>query len=91
MVITNNASIVMHAPLFCTCVWEVQFYKETRPDLNIWYISTSNSADTYCDKPAHGSLQIHLSFCGYHVTGFFKSSCVNVNPTVSSETDYTPS
>ena len=31
--------------------------------------------------------QIHLSFCGYHVTGFFKSSCVNVNPTVSSETD----
>ena len=35
--------------------------------------------------------QIHLSFCGYHVTGFFKSSCVNVNPTVSSESVNSPS
>ena len=73
----------MHAPLPCTCVWEVKFDKGTRPDLNIWYISIYKRADTFCDKPVEVG-QIHLSFCGYHVTRFFKSSCVNVLSTVSS-------
>ena len=86
MVITNNASTIMHAPLPCTCVWEVKFDKGTRPDLNIWYISTYKRADTFCDKPVEVG-QIHLSFCGYHVTRFFKSSCVNVLSTVSSSSE----